>query len=118
MKIHVGDNVLVTTGKYKGKTGSVMRLSEKRDAVVVEKMNIRTKHVKKRAGEAQGQRIQYEAPMNASKVMVVCPHCKKPTRVGYTIITEGNRKRKQRVCKKCSQSLDKVTASKKTAKKS
>lgn len=116
MKIHVGDTVLVTAGKDKAKTGKVMRLSDKRGVVVVEKINIRTKHIKKKAGQA-GQRIQYEAPLAAEKVAVVCPHCKKATRVGYTRVTEGERTHKQRVCKKCDQSLDKISETKKVSKK-
>lgn len=102
MKIHISDTVLVTAGKYRGKTGKVLRLSKKDATVVVEKMNIRTRHIKKRPGQP-GQKIHYEAPLDASNVAVICPHCKKNTRVGYVILKTG---RKQRVCKKCSQSLD------------
>ena len=116
MKLHLGDTVVVTAGKYKTKTGKVTRVSEKTGKVVVEKVNIRTKHIKKKQGQP-GQRIQFEAPMDVSKVSVVCPHCKKSTRVGYIMITTGDKTRKQRVCKKCNQSLDKVMDSKKSTQK-
>ena len=81
MKVHVGDNVLVTAGKSRGKTGKVVRVVTKKNRLVVEKINIRTKHFKKRP-DKPGERIQFEAPFDASNVMVVCPNCKKPTRVG------------------------------------
>ena len=62
MKIHVDDNVLVTTGKDKGKTGKVIRVFKKTSKVVIEKINLRTKHIKKTAQQA-GQRVKYEAPI-------------------------------------------------------
>ncbi|KKU77638.1 MAG: 50S ribosomal protein L24 [Candidatus Peregrinibacteria bacterium GW2011_GWA2_47_7] len=103
MRIHVDDNVLVTTGKYRGKTGKVTRIITKHNRIVVEKVNIRTRHLKKTA-ERAGERIQYEAPFNASNVMVICPNCKKTTRVAYLRLENG---KKQRICKKCKQGLDK-----------
>ncbi|MBI2638933.1 50S ribosomal protein L24 [Candidatus Peregrinibacteria bacterium] len=113
MKLRIDDNVLVTTGKYRGKTGKIMRISEKTNRVVVEKVNIRTQHVKKRQGQA-GQKIHYEAPFDASNVIVICPHCSKITRVSFIRLKTG---KKQRVCKKCSQSLDKPVERKRTKKK-
>ncbi|MBP9718145.1 50S ribosomal protein L24 [Candidatus Gracilibacteria bacterium] len=115
MKVHVADKVFVTAGKYKGKTGNVLRVDDKNKRVVVEKVNIRTRHIKKSAGQP-GQRIQYEGPFDISKVMVVCPHCNKPTRVGHVLL-EGVNSRKQRICKKCNQTLDKASAEKKVTKK-
>ena len=115
MKIHVGDNVLVIAGKYRGKKGTVIRLSDKSGKITVEKINIRTRHIKKSAGQP-GQKIQYEAPFDASNAIVICPHCSKPTRVAHAII-EGEKRRKQRVCKKCAQSLDTNQEKKKTSKK-
>lgn len=113
MKVRISDNVLVTAGKYRGKSGKILRVFEKRNQVVVEKMNIRTRHVKKRTGQA-GQKIRYEAPFDASNVVVLCPNCSKPTRVNYIFLKTG---KKQRVCKKCSQSLDKPVERKKTKKR-
>lgn len=102
MKIKVNDKVLVTAGKFKGKTGAVMRVFEKSDRVTVEKVNIRTRHVKKTATQA-GQRLQYEAPFSVSNVMLICPSCNKATRVAYKVTAAG---KKNRVCKKCSQSVE------------
>ena len=84
MKVKVKDKVLVIAGKYKGKTGNVMRVFKKTNRVTVEKVNIRTKHIKKTATHA-GQIVKYEAPFNVSNVMVICPNCNKATRVAYTI---------------------------------
>ncbi|QQR83415.1 50S ribosomal protein L24 [Candidatus Peregrinibacteria bacterium] len=104
MKIKVNDNVVVIAGKYKGKTGKVMRVYKKTNRVVVEKVNIRTRHIKSTPQQA-GQRIQYEAPMDASKVMVICPKTKKATRIGY-VIENG---KKYRVCKVSGERLDDLT---------
>ena len=113
MKIHVNDNVLVISGKDKGKKGLVMRLRDKSGKVVVEKVNIRTKHVKKSQGQA-GQKIRFEAPISASNVMVICPNCSKVTRVAHIVLKTG---KKQRVCKKCNQTLDKPFERKRTKKR-
>lgn len=102
MKIKVNDNVLVTTGKYKGKTGKVMRVFKKHSRITVEKVNIRTRHIKKTAARP-GQRVQYEAPFSASNVKLICPSCKKPVRVGYSVAETG---KKFRVCKKCNESVE------------
>lgn len=113
MKIHINDNVLVMTGKYCGKTGHVMRVYKKRSQVVVEKINLRTRHIKKRPGQP-GQKIRYEAPFDASNAMVICPNCSKTTRVSYLTLKTGKH---QRICKKCGQSLDKPVERKRTKKR-
>lgn len=113
MKIRINDNVLVTTGKDKGKTGKVLRVYGKQNKIVVEKINLRTKHIKKRPGQA-GQKIRYEAAFSASNAIIICPHCEKITRVACVRLKTGA---KQRVCKKCNQSLDKAVERKKTKKR-
>lgn len=102
MKIKVKDKVLVVAGKYKGKTGVVMRVFEKQDRITVEKVHIRTRHIKKTATQA-GQRLQYEAPFSVSNVKLICPSCSKATRVSYKIPDKG---KKYRVCKKCNESVE------------
>ena len=102
MKIKVKDKVLVTAGKYKGKTGTVMRVFKKTNRITVEKINMRTKHIKKTTAQA-GQRIKYEAPFDSSKVMLICPSCNKATRIGYSIPKTG---KKFRVCVKCHESVE------------
>ncbi len=104
MKIKVNDNVLVITGKDRNKTGKVIRTISKDEKLVVEKLNMRTKHIKK-TQTRPGSKITFEAPMNVSNVMAICPNCKKATRVGYKKLETG---KKQRICKKCNESLDKI----------
>jgi len=111
MKIKVKDKVLVIAGKYKGKTGLVMRAFEKQAKVTVEKINIRTKHIKKTSTQA-GQRLQFEAPLAISNVQVICPSCSKTTRIAYKTPDKG---KKFRVCKKCGESVEQAKA--KVAKK-
>ena len=103
-KVHVktGDTVVVLSGKDKGKNGQVMAVSPKEGKVIVEKVNMVSKHVKpKKMGEPGGI-IKAEGAMYASKVQVVCPRCKKPTRVGHKVNEDGS---KDRICKKCGETL-------------
>lgn len=113
MKIKTGDNVVVIAGKDKGKTGKVMRVMAKRNAVVVEKVNIKTRHVRKTTTR-KGEKIRFEAPINASNVKVICPSCKKAVRVGYKI---GKDDIKRRFCKKCTEIVDQPTTAKSKKKK-
>ncbi len=114
MKIKVKDKVLVTDGKYKGKTGAVMRVFKKTNRVTVEKVNIRTRHIKKTATQA-GQKIKYEAPFDVSKVMLVCPNCSKAVRIAYSIPKTG---KKFRVCAKCHESVEQAVSKTDKKKKS
>ena len=102
MKLKLKDQVQVTTGKDKGKKGAITKILRKQNKIVVEKVNIRTKHIKKTTEKA-GSRIQFEAPIDASNVMVLCPNCNKPSRVGYKKLEKG---KKERICKKCKETLD------------
>lgn len=115
MTVKKGDNVLVITGKDKGKTGKVVEVFPKDNRVLVDGINIVTKHKKARTQNDKSEIIKKNAPVEASNVMVVCPVCGKATRVAHQEING----KKVRVCKKCSASLDKefVKATKKEAKK-
>ena len=102
-KIHVktGDTVMVISGKDKGKTGKVLEVSPKEGKVIVEGLNIVTKHVKpRREGEAGGI-MKVPGAMYASKVMLYCDKCKKTTRIAH----KGEGKAKVRVCKHCGATL-------------
>lgn len=97
-KLHVktGDTVVVLSGKEKGKKGKILQVSPKERKVIIEGVNMCTRHVKpRRQGEAGGI-IKAEAAMYACKVMPVCPKCGKPTRIGHKILEDGS---KVRVCK-------------------
>ena len=115
MTVKKGDNVVVIAGKDKGKTGRVTEVSPKDGKVLVDGVNIVTKHQKARKQGDKSQIVKKNAPIEASNVMVVCPVCGKATRVAHREI-DG---KKVRACKKCSASLDKefVKATKKEAKK-
>ncbi|MBI5754696.1 50S ribosomal protein L24 [Candidatus Peregrinibacteria bacterium] len=114
MKIKISDNVLIVAGKEKGKTGKVLKILKKNGKIVVEKLNIRTRHIKKTPQKA-GEIIHYEAPMAVSNVKIICPNCSKAVRVGYKLLDNA---KKQRVCKKCDQSLDRTEVTTKTTRKS
>jgi large subunit ribosomal protein L24 len=97
------DTVRVTTGKYKGRTGRVLNVDKGKGAVLIEKINIIKKHMKPNKTYSQGGIIEKEAPIQLSNVMLVCPKCGQPTRVGATVF-EGAKK--QRTCKKCKEVID------------
>ena len=101
MKIKKGDKVQVLAGKDKGKNGSVVKILPENGKVIVEGVNLRTKHQKKRKEGEKGTKIQFAAPMDAAKLMVICPKCGKPTRVGIVV----QEKSKLRKCKKCAASF-------------
>ncbi len=102
MKIKLNDTVLVITGKDKGKTGTVIKTLKDKDQVVIEAVNIKTKHVKKSKGK-KGEIIKFESPVHVSNVKLICPETKKATRVGYLI--KGDKK--IRIAKKSNVELDK-----------
>lgn len=119
MKIKVNDKVLVIAGKYKGKTGKVMRVYKKSNRVTVEHINIRTRHIKRTTTRA-GERIKYEAPFDLSNVMLLCPSCSKPTRVGYAIPVKtkaAKQAKKYRICKRCKESVEQAVATRAPKKK-
>jgi large subunit ribosomal protein L24 len=91
MKIHTGDIVVINTGKDKGKQGTVLRVLETKNRVVVEGVNMRVRHIKKTAQSA-GQRISYEASIHASNVQILDPKTKKPTRIGYKVDAKTGKK--------------------------
>ncbi len=115
MKVKKNDTVLVIAGKDKGKKGKVLRSIPTDNRVVVDGVNIQKKHRKARSAQETSAIVSVTGPIDASNVMVVCPACGKPTRVGYKI--EGDKK--IRVCKHegCGKSLDVKAEVKETAKK-
>lgn len=84
MKIKTGDNVVVIAGKYRNKTGRIIKVDIKNDKVVVEGLNKVTRHVRK-SKQGAGRKIEFEAPIHVSNVMVLDPKTKKGTRIGYKI---------------------------------
>lgn len=106
MEIKKGDNVVVIAGKDKGKKGKVLETSPKSLKVVVDGVNVVSKHKKPRSAQDKGGIIKQTNPIDSSNVMVVCPSCDKATRVAHKDV-DG---KKVRVCKKCGAGLDKEHA--------
>ena len=97
MKIKKGDNVLVVSGKDRGKKGKVLRAFPREAKIMVEGVNVHKKHVRaKRAGQ-KGQIVEMPSVFSVSNVKLLCLKCGKTTRIGYKV--DG--KKKSRVCKKC-----------------
>jgi large subunit ribosomal protein L24 len=119
LKVRKGDTVQVMKGKDRGKQGRVIESNPKDGRVLVENLNVIVRHRRprpiqnaSRMGGAQmipGGRIEQSAPMPVSNVMVVCPTCKQPTRVGTVLKTVKDKTVRVRVCKnpECGQEIDK-----------
>ena len=101
MNIKTNDTVVVLSGKDKGKQGKVLTADPKGLKVIVEGVNVAKRHQKARKQGEESGIIKKETPIYVSKVMLVCPKCGKPTRVGHTI-ADG---KKTRACKKCGASI-------------
>ena len=106
-KIHKGDQVEVISGREedKGKRGEIIKVLTEESRVVVQGINLRTKH--QRQVQTQGRtvnpgKVRFEAPIDISNVMLICPKCGKATRIGLSRSDE----KVQRVCKKCEALID------------
>ena len=98
MNVKTGDKVVVLSGKDKGKESVIIRALPAEGKVVVEGVAVVKKAVRPTAQNQQGGFVEKEAAIDVSNVMLVCPKCGKPTRVGHDVDDNGN---KVRVCKKC-----------------
>jgi large subunit ribosomal protein L24 len=108
MKIHKGDQVKVVSGKESGKTGKVLRVDTESHRVVIERLNVVKKHTKPNPKtNPQGGVIEREAAIDVSNVMLVCPACGQPTRVGFRLLEGGG---KIRTCRRanCGKDIDKA----------
>jgi len=106
MRIRKGDKVLIIAGKDKGKQGEVIQSVPRIGKILVEGVNLVKKHIpaeRTKKGGKVGQRIELPTFINISNAQLVCPNCKKATRVGYLVDEKG---KKKRVCKKCQQAIE------------
>ena len=101
MYLKKGDTVAIISGEDKGKTGKILTVIPKKNKIVVEGVNVRSKHVKPRKQGEEGGIIKVECAINASKANLVCPKCGKVTRNGYKI----EKDEKVRACKKCNATI-------------
>ncbi len=103
-RIRKNDKVMVITGKDKGKIGSVLKVLPKKDAVLIEKVNMGKRHTKGNPYQQKaGGIIEKEMPIDISNVMLMCSGCAKPVKVGYRYTEDG---KKVRFCKKCNEIIE------------
>ncbi|MFA6098781.1 MAG: 50S ribosomal protein L24 [Patescibacteria group bacterium] len=102
MNIKKNDIVQVTSGKDKGKKGKVLQVFPDLNKLVVEGANMTAKNVRPKKMGEKGQVVRYNAPMNASNVLLFCNKCNKAVRVGYMVNNEG---KKMRICRKCKSTI-------------
>ncbi len=101
LKLKVGDTVKITAGKDKGREGKIEKIFPKQTKALIPGVNIYKKHVKGSQGQ-KGGIYDIPRPLDFAKIALICPKCKKITRVGFKIIE----KNKSRVCKKCNKEID------------
>ena len=102
LKIRKGDEVMVIGGKDRGKKGRVTEVNPSARSVVVAGLNMAKRHTKPNPSKnTKGGIIDQPMPLAFGKVMVICSHCGKPTRVGHQISEDT----KERVCKRCGETI-------------
>ena len=101
MKIKKGDKVMIIAGKDRGRNGMVEKVLTKEKAVIVAGMNLYKKHVRPQKEGERGGVIEVARPLSIGKVMLICPKCGQPTRVGW----KGEGKEKYRFCRKCGEKI-------------
>jgi large subunit ribosomal protein L24 len=97
MKLRTGDQVQIIAGKDRGRKGKITKIFPQKGSVIVEGLNQYKRHLKRRSDQQPGGIVAVERPLDVSKVQLVCPTCKKLTRVGFKV----SEHEKQRICKKC-----------------
>lgn len=101
MKLKSGDSVNIVRGKDNGKSGTIQKVFTKELKVLVEGVNQVKRHVKSRVPGQKSEIITLTKPLPIANVQLVCPKCKKPTRVGFKMLKDE----KVRICKKCNAEL-------------
>ena len=102
MKVIKNDTVLVISGNYRGKKGKVLKVYPKESRVIVEGVNFIKRHTRATQKNPQGGIVEKEAPIHVSNLMVVCPKCDTPSRLGRKLLEDGKR---VRVCRSCGEML-------------
>jgi large subunit ribosomal protein L24 len=102
MKVIKNDMVLVVSGNYKGKKGKVLKVFPKENRVIVEGVNFIKRHTRPTQKNPQGGIIEKEAPIQASNLLVICPKCDSPSRIGRKVLENGKR---VRICKNCEEMI-------------
>ena len=97
------DTVMVVAGKNRGKSGKVLRVLPKKEAVIIERLNFAKRHLRAGGPHGKGGIVEKEAPIRISNVQLLCGKCNRPTRIGKKILEDG---RKIRICRKCGETID------------
>ncbi len=103
LKLKKGDTVQILAGKDRNKRAKIMRVVTQNETVVVEGLNMVSKHQKPKSAQKPGEILKKEMPLKTSKVALVCSSCQKAIRVGFKFDDKGN---KYRVCPKCQEQLN------------
>ena len=103
MRLRSNDNVVITKGKDRGKQGRIQRTMPATDMVLVDGVNVVTRHTKPTTQVRQGGIIQKEMPIHSSKVMLICNHCQQPTKIASRRLADGT---KARACRKCQEVIE------------
>ena len=103
MRIRKNDTVRVISGNARGREGKVLKVYPEDKRIIVEKVNLIKRHTRQTSQADQGGIIEKEAPIDISNVMLICPKCTEPIRVGRKVLQDG---RRVRVCRKCGETLD------------
>ncbi|KKW29780.1 MAG: 50S ribosomal protein L24 [Candidatus Doudnabacteria bacterium RIFCSPHIGHO2_01_52_17] len=98
MFLRKGDTVKILRGKDRGKTGKIVFVSQEDSLATVEGAHLFWRHERPRKQGQKGQKVQLPRAVPVSNLMVICPHCHKPTRIGHQIDDKGV---KGRICKNC-----------------
>ena len=101
MKLRVGDEVKVTSGKDKGRVGKIEKVFPKKKSIVIAGLNMYKRHYKPRKANEKGGIIDIVRPLPIGNIAFICPKCKSVTRIGFTL----SENKKVRVCRKCKQEV-------------
>ncbi len=102
--VRAGDEVLIRSGKERGKTGTVIQVIPEKDAVLVENRNVVKRHTRQQSQNQPGGIVEKEAPIHVSNVQLICPHTQEPTRVGRQY--DEDKQQWVRVSKKSGKPID------------
>jgi large subunit ribosomal protein L24 len=105
LHVHKNDIVSVISGNFLGKQGKVLKVFPENRQVIIENVNLIKRHTRPSQKNPQGGVVQKEGPVRASNVMVICPKCGKPTRIGHQHVKDATsgKKKTMRVCKRCAE---------------
>lgn len=103
MKVRKGDTVLVIAGKDRGKKGKILKALPQDSRLIVEGANMIKRHVRARPPARQAGIVTREAPIHVSNVMLLCPKCSRPARVGFRFLEDG---KKVRACRACGEVIE------------